>query len=99
MNLFLCGTILSLVNIGDASAGIDALKRALACAWTRKARPNYTVPRTTPVTRCTPFLQDFSRARFSPSTPRFRSRHAATPRDSNRRRSTPPLRRFRVERP
>ena len=45
-----------------------------------KARIPHTGPHATPFARCTPILEDFLSRRVSPPiTPRFRSRHAATP--------------------
>jgi exoribonuclease-2 len=45
-----------------------------------KARIPHTGPHTTPFARCTPILEDFLSRRVSPPiTPRFQSRHTATP--------------------
>lgn len=54
-----------------------------SCECDEGASRRHTGFNTTPFARCTPFLEDFARPAFTSARPRFRSRRASTPRDSD----------------
>jgi len=64
---------------GDATSG----GAETSCECDEGASRRHTGFNTTPFARCTPFLEDLARPAFTSARPRFRSRRASTPRDSD----------------